>query len=103
VKGSSTSYPVVKVVSALVQSTDDEAKWATVVHLFLELRERGGTLSAHDLATLCRWQEQQISPEAVAEKMRQLYTNCLARQKAFPASLKGLETRLKRMAANGYA
>jgi len=83
--------------------TDDEAQWAAVVHLFLELRERGGTLSAHDLATLCRWQEQQISPEAVAEKMRQLYTNCQARQKAFPASLKVLETRLKRMAANGYA
>ena len=83
--------------------TNEEAQWAAVVHLFLELRERGGTLSAHDLATLCRWQEQQINPEAVAEKMRELYTSCQARQKAFPASLKVLETRLKRMAVNGYA
>ncbi len=67
-----------------------------LLQTFLELREKGSSVSAADLDCLRRWQAEGLSPQKLAEEMQALKRECLKRDEEFPKTLKGLEHRMRR-------
>ena len=59
----------------------------TVVRVFIELRDKGTSLSGADLNVLDEWESQSIQPEFICKVMREIFLDCKEKNKPFPKNL----------------
>ena len=75
--------------------------FSRVVHLFVELRGKGLSLSAADLECLRGWSLQRIPSAALVEFLLGVSEECALEERGFPLTLKALDTRLRRALRDG--
>jgi hypothetical protein len=74
---------------------DKDFEYSMLVHLFLELRGRGMSLSSADLDILKSWEDSGIKPEFIAQIMIEYAEDCKQRSKHFPNSFLPLSRRVR--------
>ncbi len=57
-----------------------------VVRVFIELRNKGASLSARDLDVLENWEKLGIDPNFICKVMYEMYTECEKKDIPFPKS-----------------
>lgn len=70
--------------------------FSSVVHLFLNLRGTGVSISPADLAQVEVWERQGIEPSLVEEIMRKLDVKRKAKSKSFPKTMKVIDQELRK-------
>lgn len=68
-------------------SNQPPLSFQALIHLYLELREKGLSLSAADLDIVKTWQSMGLNPEFVAYVMLDYAQECKKKSKPFPTSL----------------
>ncbi|KAB8028600.1 hypothetical protein [Fluviispira multicolorata] len=66
-----------------------------LVHLFLDLRGRGMSLSSADLDILKSWEDMGLKPEFIAQIMFEYAEECKQKAKVFPATLLPLSRKVR--------
>ena len=73
-----------------------QSAYSGLVHLFLELRGRGLSLSSLDLEIVRQWQISAIPIDVVTSVMLEMQEECVKRKQPFPATLIPIGKRLQR-------
>lgn len=76
-----------------------QAAWdySALVHLFIELRGRGMSLSAADLEVVQSWKRLAIPPDIIAEVFHDAAHECTRRGTVFPSNLAPLARRVQQV------
>ncbi|BBH54213.1 hypothetical protein [Fluviispira sanaruensis] len=69
-------------------------EYSMLVHLFLDLRGRGLSLSSADLDILKSWEDAGLKPEFIAQVMFEYAEECKHKARPFPSTLVPLSRRV---------
>lgn len=74
---------------------NQDFEYSMLIHLFIELRGRGMSLSSADLDIFKAWEDSGIKPEFIAQIMVEYADECKQKSKHFPNSLLPLTRKVR--------
>ncbi len=72
-------------------------EYSELVHLFIDLRGRGISLSSVDLDILKSWENNGLSPTLIARVMFEIESECKLKSKHFPNTLIPISRKLNKV------
>lgn len=72
-------------------------EYSELIHLFIDLRGRGISLSTIDLDILQSWQKNNLAIQLIAKIMLEISVECKAKNKHFPNTLEPISRKLDKV------